>query len=219
MSTLQEMYDRLLAHFGSQHWWPADSPFEVLVGAVLTQNTNWANVTKALDNLRAAKLLSFQALHALPAQDLAPLIRPSGYYILKAKRLKNLLQLIADEADGDLALFFEQPLAELRPKLLQVKGIGPETADSILLYGGNKAIFVVDAYTHRLLSRHGLVGEESSYDEMQELFHGEIAADQHIYNEYHALIVRLGKEFCRKRGPLCTACPLADLTPIYLEES
>ncbi|MEN8140964.1 MAG: endonuclease III domain-containing protein [Thermodesulfobacteriota bacterium] len=215
-SPLAEIYERLLAHFGPQHWWPAASPFEVLVGAVLTQNTNWANVEKALANLKDHDLLSLDALLALNLDELAQLIRPSGYYNLKARRLHNLLTLIAEY--GDLTAFLAQEQAELREQLLSVKGIGPETADSIILYGAGQPAFVVDAYTFRFLRRHGLVGEESSYEEMQELFTSALPLDAPLFNEYHALIVRLAKEYCLKRRPRCQDCPLAQVTPIYLEE-
>ncbi len=208
----------LLAHFGRQNWWPADSPFEVLVGAVLTQNTNWGNVTKALDNLKAENFLSFAALASLPQKQLAALIRPSGYYNLKASRLQNLLQCINDETEGDLELFFDQDVDALRHTLLGVKGIGPETADSIILYAAQKPVFVVDTYTHRFLSRHGQIGEESSYYEIQEVMTSSLPMETALYNEYHALIVCLGKEFCRKKNPRCQACPLRDFTPLYLEE-
>ena len=215
MHRLQRIFQSLSDHFGSQHWWPGDTALEILVGAILTQNTNWGNVSKAIDNLKQADLLSFDALTALPADQLASLIRPSGYYNLKAKRLKNLLTLLAEEAEAgnSLADFFGQDLFYLREKLLAVKGIGPETADSILLYAAEKPIFVVDAYTHRFLSRHGLVGEESSYEEMQELFMTSLPEETDLYNEYHALLVCLGKEFCKKTNPRCDACPLQDDLP------
>jgi endonuclease-3 related protein len=210
MHRLQAVYRNLYDYFGPQHWWPGDTTLEILVGAVLTQNTNWTNVSKAIGNLKQEGLLSLAALSALPADQLAEMIRPSGYFNLKAQRLKNLLALLDGEVaeTGSLADFFSQDLTYLREKLLSVKGIGPETADSILLYAGQKPIFVVDTYTYRFLSRHGLVGEESSYDEMQELFMAALPAEADLYNEYHALLVCLGKEFCKKTNPRCEACPL-----------
>ncbi len=214
MSTVvEQIYTVLLEHFGPQNWWPAESPFEVMVGAVLTQNTNWANVSRAIANLREENLLSFQSLDCLPEQLLAEKIRPSGYYNLKAKRLKNLLSLIRNEApDGDLDLFFSADTEVLREKLLSVKGIGPETADSILLYAAHKPVFVVDAYTYRVLMRHGLIGEETDYQEMQSLFMDSLDNDVQLFNEYHALIVRVGKEFCKKTKPKCEQCPLREIT-------
>jgi endonuclease III related protein len=207
---ISALYDRLLAHFGPQHWWPGDSAFEIMVGAVLAQNTSWRNVSRAIDNLKQENLLSLAALAALPSEVLADRIRPSGYYRLKAGRLKNLLALITGEYGGDLAVFFGTPAPELRDRLLAVKGIGPETADSILLYGAGRPIFVVDAYTHRILSRHSLIYEEAGYEEIQELFMRSLPEDALLFNEYHALLVRLGKEFCKKSRPLCAACPLQD---------
>jgi endonuclease III related protein len=208
---LAVLFDKLLAHFGPQHWWPGDSPFEVMIGAVLTQNTNWHNVERALANLRQEDLLSFESLEALPPEILADLIRPSGYYRLKAGRLKNLLAFIREEYGGDLDAFFGEEPTRLREKLLTVKGIGPETADSILLYAAGQPIFVVDAYTHRILSRHGLIYEEAGYEEIQELFMRTLPTEAALYNEYHALLVRLGKELCKKSQPLCSACPLQGL--------
>ncbi|MDA8159889.1 MAG: endonuclease III domain-containing protein [Desulfobacteraceae bacterium] len=206
---LNDIYDRLLARFGPQHWWPGETPFEVMVGAVLTQNTAWSNVEKAIANLKGQGLLDPARLFALPPPLLAEQIRPCGYFNLKAARLHNLLSLIAGRFDGDLDRFFATPLASLRQQLLEVKGIGPETADSILLYAAGKPIFVVDAYTHRLLSRHGLIAEEEAdYHQIQALFMDALPADPALFNEYHALIVRVGKEYCKKTGPRCGECPL-----------
>jgi endonuclease-3 related protein len=207
---LLAVYQGLYDHFGPQHWWPGDSVLEVLVGAVLTQNTNWTNVSKAITHLKGAGVLSLEALTALPVDMLAEMIRPAGYFNLKAQRLKNLLALLEQEVAvaGSLEAFFCQDLFSLRQKLLAVKGIGPETADSILLYAAHKPIFVVDTYTYRFLARHGLVGEETSYEEMQELFMAALPAEPALFNEYHALLVCLGKEFCKKNNPRCPACPL-----------
>jgi endonuclease-3 related protein len=206
---LREIYDLLLVRFGPQHWWPGETPFEIMVGAMLTQNTSWHNAEKAIANLKAAKLLLPDALAALPNETLAKHIRPAGYHNLKAGRLKNLLALIA--AQGSVEALLSQPTAELRERLLAVKGIGPETADSILLYAANRPVFVVDAYTHRICSRHGLIDEESDYFQLQELFMNNLSEDADLFNEYHALLVRLGKEFCKKTRPKCEDCPLAIL--------
>jgi len=206
-AVLHDIYDRLLTHFGPQHWWPGDSPFEIMIGAVLTQNTSWSNVEKAVANLKAAGRLAPAALAALPAAELAALIRPAGYHNLKAARLKNLLVLI--EGQGGAEALLAQPTATLRELLLGVKGIGPETADSIVLYAANRPVFVVDAYTHRILFRHGLISEDCDYFQMQELFMDNLEEDAAFFNEYHALLVRVGKEFCRKSKPNCNGCPLA----------
>lgn len=205
---LLDIYQALFDCFGPQHWWPGETPLEILVGAVLTQNTNWSNVSRAIDNLRRAGLLSLDALVHLPTPLLAEQIRPSGYYNLKAVRLQNLLHHIAASAGSVEDYFDRRPTASLREELLAIKGIGPETADSILLYAGNKPTFVVDAYTHRILNRHGLVADESDYHELQALFLDHLEPDVTLFNEYHALIVRTAKEFCRKSNPACDACPL-----------
>ena len=212
---LVEIYDRLFAFFGPQHWWPGETPFEVMVGAVLTQNTAWTNVEKAMVNLKEAGVLCFEAMATLPHADLADLIRPCGYFNVKATRLHNLLAMIHNRYDGDLDLFAQEELPALRQSLLDVKGIGPETADSILLYAANKPIFVIDAYTHRLLCRHGLAAEEGAdYHEMQELFMAALPNMPALFNEYHALIVCTGKEFCKKSKPRCTECPLSEMLDV-----
>jgi endonuclease-3 related protein len=207
-SRLVAIYDALYGFWGPQHWWPADSAFEVLVGAILTQNTNWQNVKKAIDRLRDGGLLSLDALHSLPESQLAAYIRPSGYYNLKARRLKNLLQMIADNYGGDLELLLQEETAVARRQLLSVKGVGPETADSILLYGGGHPLFVVDAYTYRIFSRHQFLPEECDYQTMQDLFMDNLPPDAALFNEYHALIVMTAKRFCKKKEGLCEQCPL-----------
>lgn len=204
---LLKIYQRLHEAFGPQYWWPAKTRFEVIVGAILTQNTNWGNVEKALDNLKAKKLLSCCALHHLPHEQLVALIRPAGYFNVKAKRLKNFTHFLFKEYNGDLKKMGRQPLEVLRHQLLGVNGIGPETADSILLYAFEKPIFVVDAYTKRMLYRHNLVAKDADYHQIQDLFTHCFDSDTAFFNEYHALIVRLGKEFCRPK-PLCEACVL-----------
>jgi endonuclease-3 related protein len=208
-AVLLEMRDRLLAHFGPQCWWPGETAFEVMAGAILTQNTSWSNVEKAIANLKAAGRLDPAELAALSAAELAELIRPAGYHNLKAARLKNLLALI--EEQGGVEALLAQPTMTLRELLLGVKGIGPETADSIVLYAAGRPVFVVDAYTHRILVRHGLISEDCDYFQMQELFMDNLTEDAALFNEYHALIVRVGKEFCKKSKPNCGSCPLAGL--------
>ncbi len=203
-----QVYDLLYRFFGPQEWWPGDTRFEVVVGAVLTQNTNWSNVSKAINNIKNNGLLSFEALLALPIDDLATLIRPSGYFNIKARRLKNLLLMIEQRYQGQLDLLLQDHLMTGRMNLLSVQGVGPETADSILLYAGNHPIFVVDAYTHRIFSRHQLLADECDYDSIQESFMSALPLESALFNEYHALIVRLGKEYCRKSKPRCECCPL-----------
>jgi len=204
---LMEMFERLLAHFGPQNWWPAETPLEVMIGAVLTQNTNWTNVEKAIANLKEQGLISLDRLLSLSAEALAGYIRPAGYYNIKARRLQNLLWFIADQYEGDLARLFSQDAFAMREALLSVNGIGQETADSIVLYAANKPLFVVDAYTFRILTRHGMAPEEADYHEIQALFMDHLPEDVRLYNEFHALIVLAAKNYCRKT-PLCSLCPL-----------
>lgn len=206
-----EAFQRLYDYFGPQGWWPGDSPFEIMVGAVLTQNTNWANVRKAIGNLRLEGLLSYRSLAFLAADEIAPYIRPAGYYNLKARRLKNLLDMIGDTYAGDLTAFLADDLKTARKNLLAVKGIGPETADSILLYACEHPVFVVDMYTHRVFSRHNMVEEETDYLSMQNVFLSNLPGDKQLYNEFHALIVRVAGTFCKKNKPLCATCPLNGL--------
>ena len=209
-ATLTAVYERLLAAFGPQKWWPAQTRFEVIVGAILTQNTNWGNVEKALNNLKRKKLLSPQALRGISPQKLALLIRPAGYFNVKAKRLKNFISFLFNEYDGHLKKMMREDCRLLRQKLLDVNGIGPETADSILLYAFDKPVFVVDAYTKRILYRHNIIAPDADYDTIQEMFMTFLRGDARMFNEYHALIVRLGKDFCRPK-PLCGQCALNDL--------
>jgi endonuclease-3 related protein len=183
-----------------------------MVGAVLTQNTAWINVERAIGNLRAADCLSPDSMRALPVAALAELIRPAGYYRVKAKRLSNLITFLYDEFDGSIDRMFESNRDCLRKKLLSINGIGAETADSILLYAGQYATFVVDAYTARIVKRHEWIEPEAGYYEIKELFESQLEEDAQLFNEYHALIVRCGKEFCRTR-PNCGECPLRELLP------
>ena len=204
---LLELYTKLFEAFGPRDWWPGDSGFEVAVGAILTQNTAWRNVEKAISNLKAKNLLSPDALYHVPVQDLASVIRPAGYYNIKAQRLKHFVWFLFKESAGDLERLLAEDLDTLRSRLLSINGIGPETADSILLYAGNKPTFVVDAYTRRILFRHNLIPEESSYDEVRNFFMDCLEPDAPMFNEYHALLVHLGHTFCLKKNPKCTECP------------
>ncbi len=206
---LKQVYRRMLEHFGPQHWWPGDTPFEIMVGAILTQNTNWQNVEKAIANLKMAGVLSLPAMAVLEKEKLAEYIRPAGYYNIKAGRLQNLFAMIAEQWDNDLEYLLQQPVAVLREQLLSVKGIGPETADSMVLYAAEQPVFVVDAYTHRILSRHGLIPEDADYFQIQEIFMDSLEEDTVLFNEYHALLVQVGKNFCKKSKPKCGECPLA----------
>jgi endonuclease-3 related protein len=205
---LLTLYRALFAAYGPQEWWPGDSPFEVMVGAVLTQNTAWVNVEKAIANLKRAGALTPARFRELPVRSLAALIRPSGYYNIKAKRLANLMAFLGKRYGGSLARMFRNDPARLREGLLSVNGIGPETADAIMLYAAGHPVFVVDAYTKRIFSRHGLVPADAGYHDVQQLFLRNLPADARLFNEYHALIVRLGKEHCRKTAPRCCGCPL-----------
>ena len=206
-----EAYRLLYDHFGPQDWWPGDTPFEIMVGAVLTQNTNWSNVQKAINNLKSEDLLSYQSLCQLAVDEIAQLIRPAGYYNLKAQRLRNLLDMVATHYHGDLDLFLEDDLESARENLLAVKGVGPETADSILLYACGRPVFVVDMYTHRVFSRHNMVEEEADYSTNQNVFLDHLPQETQLYNEFHALIVRVASTFCKKTKPLCEQCPLQGL--------
>ena len=207
------MFTELLNHFGPQHWWPGETELEVIVGAVLTQNTNWKNVEKAILNLKEKGLLSLHRLNALSVLELAQLIRPAGYFNIKAKRLKNLIDLLRERYHLDLSRLLDEETDTLRQKLLSVNGIGPETADSILLYAGHRPVFVVDAYTHRILRRHGMTDEQTDYHELQSLFMDHLPDDPALFNEFHALIVKTGKEYCRRK-PLCHLCPLQEWGPV-----
>ncbi|MBC7093887.1 endonuclease III domain-containing protein [Candidatus Bipolaricaulota bacterium] len=208
---LLELYQTLLAAYGPQGWWPGEGPFEVVVGAVLTQATSWRNVEQALVNLKAAGTLSPEAMANLPPDELAALIRPAGFFRQKARRLAELVAWI--ERSGGLSSVLRLPTAELRASLLAVPGIGPETADSILLYAAGRPVFVVDAYTRRILTRLGLLPHEHApYPEVTRLFTDHLPPDPGLYGEYHALLVRHGKERCRKR-PRCPGCPVAAQCP------
>lgn len=210
---LMAMLRLLFDHFGPQKWWPGETALEMMVGAVLTQNTNWKNVEKAIANLKKGDLLSLGALHGLSTAALAEQIRPAGYYNIKAKRLKNLVAFIMDRHGPDLSGFLSSEPRALREGLLSVSGIGPETADSILLYAAHLPVFVIDTYTYRILARHGMCEEESDYDQLQALFMDHLPDDPTLFNEFHALIVRTGKTYCKKK-PTCHQCPLQAWGPV-----
>ncbi len=208
---LMDIYERMFRAFGPQEWWPGETPFEVCIGAILTQNTNWKNVEKAISNLKEHGLLNPVALHEIPAETLAGQIRPAGYYNLKSRRIKAFVDMLFKHFNGKLESMFDVEHDTLRTLLLSVNGIGPETADSILLYALNKPSFVVDAYTMRVLNRHNLLDGEADYDLVRRMFMDYLPCDVSLYNEYHALIVRLGKQLCTRRAPRCSKCPLEGL--------
>lgn len=222
VSDLRRAYELMRRRFGHQGWWPADSPFEVCVGAILTQNTNWKNVERAIANLKRAGVLDPRALNCLPLRRLAAPIRPAGYYNIKARRLKAFVRVLVEEFGGELTRLFAGPLGEVRARLLRIHGIGPETADSMLLYAGGHPSFVIDAYTKRIFHRHGWCGPcgarpdqpcNASYDALKAIceralnqFQGAELLD--YWQDYHAQLVAVGKQFCLKRRPVCTGCPL-----------
>ena len=208
MTPLVEMYHKLYQAFGPQYWWPGDAPFEVAVGAILTQNTNWGNVEKAIKNLKHQKVLSAKAIHQMPASELALLIRPAGYFNIKAKRLKSFVDFLSNDFHGSMKKMKKDDMHPLREKLLNINGIGPETADSILLYALEKPSFVIDAYTKRVLSRHKIMEDDRPYDDFQKLFHASLQRTVQLFNEYHALFVKVGKTCCKRQAPLCDECPL-----------
>jgi endonuclease III related protein len=235
-SEFPQYYTALLSRYGPQNWWPAGSRFEVIVGAYLTQNTNWSNVEKAVLNLRRARRLSVSAMRATPIDELETLVRPSGYFRQKARNLKTFIAFLDRQYSGSLSRMFAEPTEKLRAQLLELNGVGPETADSILLYAGNHPVFVVDAYTRRVLLRHDIIGEKTGYEEIRAMIERAISSSgaeylivkqsgsdprhpvsrmsssarselaQH-YNELHALIVRVGNHYCRAK-PICEGCPL-----------
>jgi endonuclease-3 related protein len=204
---LQEIFDRLQEAFGPQNWWPAETPFEVILGAILTQNTAWKNVARAIANLRENNVLNFERISEIPAPQLAVLVRPSGFYNEKAKKIKGFCDYILKNRAGDLGGFLSLDLELLRAELLGIRGIGPETADSIVLYAAFKPSFVVDAYTYRIFSRHGWVPEEVAYEDLRSYFMEALEPDVAFFQEFHALLVRTGHLFCRRK-PLCSECPL-----------
>ncbi len=205
-----EIYRAASERFGHQGWWPGETPLEVCVGAILTQNTNWSNVARAIANLRAADCMSVSALRALAHDRLAELIRPAGYFNVKAKRLKNFITHVHADWGDDVEAFFDRPVAALREELLTINGVGRETADSMILYAAGKPTFVVDAYTGRILLRHGLIDPEYDYEMIKELLEDNLPADVELYNDFHAQFVAVGKNYC-KPAARCAGCPLEHL--------
>ena len=201
------MYDAMLDRFGHQGWWPGDGPLEVCIGAILTQNTNWTNVEKALANLRAAHAVSISALHQMDRDALAELIRPAGYYNIKAKRLKNFIACVYESYRDDIEAFLARSVATLQEELMCINGVGRETADSIILYAAEKPTFVIDRYTCRIMARHGLICPEDDYEQVKDLFESYLPEDLDLWKDYHAQIVAVGKQYCRPT-PKCAGCPL-----------
>ncbi len=211
---LLKIYNSLYDFFGPLNWWPGDTPFEIMVGAILTQNTSWSNVEKAINNLKKENLLEPRKLYRINQEELAQLIKSSGYYNIKARRLKNFINLVANDFECSTEKMFSGDSGELRKKLLDVNGIGPETADSILLYAGKKPFFVVDAYTKRIFSRHKLISKDSTYYQIQKFFIKNLDRDVKLFNEFHAQIVVLGKTICTSKNPDCAKCPIGFLTSV-----
>lgn len=210
---LLRYYDAMSTALGPMRWWPARTPFEVIVGAILTQSTAWANVESAIANLRQARVLTAPAMLRISTARLATLIRPSGYFRQKTKKLKAFVRFLENEFEGSLKRMFLTPTGELREKLLAVHGIGPETADSILLYAGNHPVFVVDAYTHRMFGRHGITDGKPDYEKVRAFLEASLPKQPELFNEFHALIVNTGKNWCRKSVPRCEECPLRTMLP------
>jgi endonuclease-3 related protein len=225
VAQLRRAYELMRAHFGHQHWWPGETPFEVCVGAILTQNTAWTNVTRALANLKAARVLAPARLFALPETELAELIRPAGCFHVKARRLRSFLRVLVEDFGGDLSRLFAGDTSTVRARLLAINGIGPETADSLLLYAGGHHSFVIDAYTRRIFERHNWSPMSSTgYDELKLLCESALnqkagVARLDYWQDYHAQLVMVGKHFCRPRAPRCQACPLQPLLPQKLNKN
>jgi endonuclease III related protein len=217
-ASLRKAYELLYSHFGHQNWWPGETPFEVCVGAILTQNTSWSNVERAIANLKTARCLTPRRLFALPEADLARLVRPSGFFNIKAQRLRAFLHVLVNDHQASLPRLFQGTRAEARARLLAIPGIGPETADSMLLYAGAHPSFVVDAYTRRIFARHNWCSSGISYDQLQNLCESSLVGHPHLalldyWQDYHAQIVLTGKHFCRSTNPRCESCPLQPLLP------
>jgi endonuclease-3 related protein len=217
-SALLKIYEELYGTFGPQHWWPGDTPFEVAVGAILTQNTSWSNVERAIINLKKEKLLNARRIYGLDKGRLARLIRPAGYFNVKAERLKSFVRFLMKQYGGSMKKMMKEDINSIREELLGVHGVGPETADSIILYALDKSVFVIDAYTKRVLSRHGIGQQDESYERFQKLFHDAFDADDsqtQLFNEFHALFVAVGKTYCKPREPLCDKCPLNGIRHVF----
>jgi endonuclease III related protein len=210
---LMRYYELMSGALGPMRWWPAQTPFEVIVGAILTQSTAWGNVERAISNLRLAGLLTPSSMLRVRTRRLAELVRPSGYFRQKAKKLKAFVRFLHKAYGGSLKHMFQTPTSQLRDELLSVHGIGPETADSILLYAGNHPVFVVDTYTHRIFGRHGITNGKPEYEPVRAFFESSLPRRQELFNEFHALIVNTGKNWCRKTAPRCEECPLRPLLP------
>ncbi len=205
------MYRVLLEFYEPLHWWPGESKLEIMVGAILTQNTNWHNASKAIQKLKEEGLLNISALLLISEEPLGKLIKPCGYYNLKAIRLKNFINFLYYKFGGSIEKLFKTDWQVLREELLKVNGVGPETADSILLYAGEKPVFVVDAYTKRIFWRHGYLSGKENYQEIQHFFMKHLPPDHSLYNEFHAQLVMVGKDYCKKNNPICSQCPLFPL--------
>jgi endonuclease-3 related protein len=211
-------YSSMREYYGHQHWWPGETPFEVCVGAILTQNTNWTNVEKAIRNLKVSSVLAPEKLYALQEKELAALIRPSGFFNIKARRLRAFLKVLCLDFCGNIELLFDGTRDQVRQRLLDINGIGPETADSMLLYAGGHASFVIDAYTKRIFARHGWCDKEIEYESLREQFEKHLHEDDlgkriDLWQDYHAQLVNIGKYFCHKKMPLCISCPLGPMLP------
>ncbi|MDF7799868.1 endonuclease III domain-containing protein [Pontiellaceae bacterium B1224] len=209
---IDDAYEAVFDRYGKQRWWPAETQFEMMLGAILTQNTAWTNVEKALSNLRKNDALNFQSLEKASREQIAEWIRPAGYFNQKSGYIKSMIETIRDRFDGSLDQLFSLETSKLRKELLSWKGIGPETADSIILYAAKHPVFVVDAYTKRICSRHGWIDEKATYDAVAKLFTDNLTSDVQLFNEYHALIVRVCKDHCNSK-PKCEGCPLESFLP------
>ncbi len=211
--TLDRYYARLLRDVGAQGWWPARTRLEVILGAILTQNTAWHNAALAVKSLRRAGLLNLKRLRRATLARLESSVRPAGFFRQKSRTIRNFLRWLGAAHHGSLRLMFARPASELRRELLQLNGLGPETADAILLYAGRQPYFVADAYTRRILARHKIVPARAGYSEVQRFLHRQLRPDGRLYNEFHALLVEVGKRYCKRRAPHCDRCPLQDFLP------
>lgn len=210
---LPRYYSVLRARFGPQQWWPARTRLEVILGAILTQNTTWHNATLALRNLRKSGLLSWQALRHACLSGLEACVRPSGFYRQKARTIRDFVDWLSREHAGSLDRLFSLSTDELRRRLLDLRGLGPETADAIILYATQRPLFVADAYTRRVLARHGFVSDAADYHQTQEFLHAHLPPDTSLFNEFHALLVAVGKKHCKPQSPRCAGCPLEEFLP------
>lgn len=210
---LENYFEALLGAYGPQHWWPARTRLEVILGAILTQNTNWDNAARALRRLKEAGLLRWSRLRESSPAQLEPSVRPAGFFRQKARAIQTFVDWLGRNYRGSLTALFNSPPADVRGELLALKGIGPETADAILLYAGRQPFFVADAYTRRVLARHGLISPRAGYAAAQEFLHRHLHRDQALFNEFHALLVKVGKRHCHRDAPRCNRCPLESFLP------